>query len=55
LNTHALKIKKKNINHQLGNLYAKKIKLNKQIEELEQAKLDVKIILHNQIKKGGKQ
>ena len=52
MNTHSLKTKKKNINHQLGNLYVKKIKINKQIEELEQAKLDVKIMLHNQQKKG---
>lgn len=51
MNVHALKTKKKNINKQLGLLYSKKLKLNKQIKELEEAKVNLKTILHAKVRK----
>lgn len=50
-NLHKLKEKKKNISRELGKLYTKKRTIVKQIDVLEEAKLNNKISIQNQKEK----
>jgi len=54
VNKHFLKRKLKNINGQLRKSYKKKFEINTKIQELEQARTDVKVLIGGINSKNGK-